>query len=729
MATIRNSIQLQDRMTPVFRSIIKSMDSTLKVMKDLDRQANNGGQSREFLRAEKNIKKAHNALLKMQSQTDRANKSMNSLATSTERVSNGMSRLHSGGFNLVNLSAAFYLIKNIKQLLDGIMEAPDSALSTKARLGLFNESQYTNDQLYGQVYQTSLATRTGIEDTGNLATRILISGAMEGEGAAAGALKVTELINKALIAGGGTSEENRRSLLQLSQGLASGMLQGDELRAIREQTPYLAKILAEGLGKIDENFIGTTIGDLKRLGGEGELTSERIIKSFLAMEDTIDESFKKMPRTFGQGMTQLGSIWKYFLYLLGEGEGALAKINQKVWQLADYLTTAEGSEFLNDMAFVFSVIVHSILWGIDRIVEGITWLREHTEVLNSILFALGTLFIITAGTAAAAWISASWPILLVAGIVGLVTLKLMEMGLSAGEILGTIAGGFLFLGYAIVGTATLVVTSVITIISVIWNIIQALLSVVWNIILGIRTAIETVFLLLGGAVAIVLSGIVTDFTDMGMNVLSILHWIASGIDLVFGSSLATTVTGWMDSLGAFRDDLVSKLDTSELPTEVVNMWKNADWMAMDWAAVDPLASQKWATDKGLLADPMNGWNAGKSWGIDLVDGLKNFEFGDPNSAISTMLKDWSADTVTMGGGTLDKIGEVGSIKSDVNIADEDIKLLRDMAAKEFLLNLTSVTPQANITFGDVRETADVNKILSVIEDMVDNAFATSLTAD
>ena len=53
-------------------------------------------------------------------------------------------------------------------------------------------------------------------------------------------------------------------------------------------------------------------------------------------------------------------------------------------------------------------------------------------------------------------------------------------------------------------------------------------------------------------------------------------------------------------------------------------------------------------------------------------------------------------------------------------------ILKDIATRDMLLNMTSVTPQANITFGDVRETADVNKIMDVIEDMVENAFATSL---
>ena len=65
MANIRNSISMTDRMTPTLRSILKAMDSTLRVMRDLDRASNNGAQSKAYKRAEKDIKRANNQLIKM----------------------------------------------------------------------------------------------------------------------------------------------------------------------------------------------------------------------------------------------------------------------------------------------------------------------------------------------------------------------------------------------------------------------------------------------------------------------------------------------------------------------------------------------------------------------------------------------------------------------------------------------------------------------------------------
>jgi hypothetical protein len=90
--------------------------------------------------------------------------------------------------------------------------------------------------------------------------------------------------------------------------------------------------------------------------------------------------------------------------------------------------------------------------------------------------------------------------------------------------------------------------------------------------------------------------------------------------------------------------------------------------------------------------------------------------------------DWDKymDNLNIAGGDLDSVGK---IKGDVSITDEDIKLLKDVAATEFVNKYTTLRPEMSVSFGDVRETADVNKILSVIEDMVEEAYASSLVGE
>lgn len=125
--------------------------------------------------------------------------------------------------------------------------------------------------------------------------------------------------------------------------------------------------------------------------------------------------------------------------------------------------------------------------------------------------------------------------------------------------------------------------------------------------------------------------------------------------------------------------------------------------------------------------PENAYKYGYDTGTSVMDWIQSHKPGSLESMTAEEIaKLLGGSGVNVAGGNLDS---VGSIKNDVNINDEDIQLLRDMAARDYLLNLQQITPVAHISFGDVRETADVNKIMDVIEDMVEEQMATSLVSN
>ena len=78
------------------------------------------------------------------------------------------------------------------------------------------------------------------------------------------------------------------------------------------------------------------------------------------------------------------------------------------------------------------------------------------------------------------------------------------------------------------------------------------------------------------------------------------------------------------------------------------------------------------------------------------------------------------------GDDIGKGGSVGKIEDDVSITDDDIKLLKDVAATEFINKYTTLRPEMTVSFGDVRETADSGQIMGAIETMVEEAYASSL---
>lgn len=777
MANIRNSISMQDRMTPVFRSIIKSMDSTLKVMRQLDQQSNKGVQSKAYRAAERDMKRANNELIKMQNNLSRCDKEAQNLSRSSKGVSFEGAGKGLSAF-LTGLSSALYLAKNIGSALSNVMETPDALNAASYRLATYDTTKATGSQLMDAVYKTAQASRSDIQSTADLASRILVSGATNGNGAAA--INLAGILNKASFLGGSSSEESKRALLQLSQGLASGALQGDELRAIREQAPGLTDTLARGLssmaekGMLPKKFLNTTMGDLKELGSQGELTSGRIIAAFKEMEDYVDTTFKDSPKQFGQAVTGILNVWKRWLNLMSKGDNALAKINNKAWELLEWFESPAGEEFFEGLANGVNFVVDCILGLIDVVADSIGWLaslENGTDILTAAFVTLGAVLAGSALISLVNFIAQWWKLLLVAGIIGLIVYALLQVGATIGDIVGFIAGVIIWIityvayaGMAIWDIITSIASVIVYIIggiviALIWGVQFGVQLIIWAVMaIGIIlktlwNVVCTVFMAIWGSIKWVVGGIYDEWVTMTNGIISLLADLASVIDAIFGSNLHDTVVGWMDGLSKSVGEFDAFLNVEGTFTNIGDMWADSysevgdmfagkgeyddlnlfDNMDAVGRGVNGFTSgiQDWLTGISAYGEDGSNYRAVTNWAYDSTN--KAFKFGDD---LDKTLEDFSMKMEEFGdfmgggmdisGGNLDSIGSIGS---DVDISDEDIQLLRDVAARDFLLTLQTSTPQVNNNFGDIKETADVNKILEVIQDMVDEQLAVSLVVE
>ena len=762
MAAIHNSIDLTDRMSPVLKRVLKALDSTMKAMDQLDRATNKGMNSDAFRLAQYDIQSANRALNSMNGNLGDTEKRLNRLGNMGSVFSN---LGNSASKFIISLDHGLNILERISDKIGGMLKTADEARSQVARIGLYNKSAYSNEQLYGQIFATAMATRSGLFETGDLVNKLLMSGVFTGDNAPTAAIGMAGIINKALIAGGGVAEDNKRALRQLNQALSSGILQGDELRSIREQAPYLAQVLAKGLEKIDDKFIGTTVGDLKDLGAQGELTADRVVKAFWAMQDEINEDFKNMPKTFGQAMESLSNIWKYFLYLISGVDGPLGKINDKLWQLVDYLQSPEGLELLNDLAIGINFVCTAIAGAMQTVGDFVSFLQDNVPVAQALFIALGVAAVAAGVAAFIAWIQVAGPILLVMAAIFAISYAFLQVGYTAQEVIGTMvgivcaaagvvwdiliatAGLLMWVGgvtiIAVIAAGAAVILVIQGVFQLITWVVMAVITIFWFLL----TVIQSVFLGGKAAVQSFCIDVVGQFHRLAQNVLSILKLIASGIDAVFGSGLADTVSGWSSTLEGKFTAFVQENDPTKTTDEIKNKWKEFgsgvktmftsgkynlyDEMGSIAGGAGTAISDIWGGLKtgdkflgGLFADPSAMYDSGYSWGSGLVDEIGGLQLGLPNESILDQFR--TDGGVNVAGGDLDS---VGSIKNDVNINDEDIQLLRDMAARDYLLNLQQITPVAHISFGDVRETADVNKIMDVIEDMVEEQMATALVAN
>lgn len=179
-----------------------------------------------------------------------------------------------------------------------------------------------------ELFQIAQRSRVGIAETINLYQRLKIAtdalGTSEED-----VLQLTETITKALKASGASTAEVASSITQLAQGLASGVLQGDELRSLRENAPLVAQAIAREFN--------TTIGGLKELGAQGELTSERIIKALLGVRDQVEETFSRTTATIGDSFTRLDNEIAKFIGQADNASGATTVISGAINLLADNL--------------------------------------------------------------------------------------------------------------------------------------------------------------------------------------------------------------------------------------------------------------------------------------------------------------------------------------------------------------------------------------------------------
>ena len=161
-------------------------------------------------------------------------------------------------------------------------------------------SQISGRQARGLTELNDIAakTRSGITETVDLYAKLLraTKDVAKSEEEVA---RATEIVNKAFKAGGAATSEQVAGVLQLSQALGSGLLQGDELRSLRENAPLIAQAIADEFE--------TTIGGLKDLGAEGKLTTDRVFKAILNAQPQIEKAFGSTTATIGDGFTAVNN--------------------------------------------------------------------------------------------------------------------------------------------------------------------------------------------------------------------------------------------------------------------------------------------------------------------------------------------------------------------------------------------------------------------------------------
>ncbi|QUN70189.1 MULTISPECIES: phage tail tape measure protein [Pseudomonas] len=288
------------------------------------------------------VKKALNALedagLSIKPAMDRAGDAMGKAGESAKGSS-------------LNVAAMERQVKSLSGVLIGLAGPLAAAFSVQKiaaaaqqyadltnRLRLVTDGTAQLAQAQNDVLRVAQASRQSLESTSTIYQRIAQNGRALGL-SFADVAKVTETVAKSVAMSGASAASADAALVQFGQALASGVLRGEELNSILEQTPALAQTIARGLG--------VTVGQLRAMGAEGQLTSEKVIKAIENQKDAVDKLAASMQVTVSQAMTAFTNSLTTTIGKLDEATGASSRLAAGILGISEAMDRYRSGEFMD----------------------------------------------------------------------------------------------------------------------------------------------------------------------------------------------------------------------------------------------------------------------------------------------------------------------------------------------------------------------------------------------
>jgi tape measure domain-containing protein len=248
-----------------------------------------------------------------------AGRAAQALEGRVDRLGIAIKRVGHYGAGLAGLAGAFAFGRQVVNLADQMT-------TLNARLRLVTDSSAQQASVQAQLFNISQQSRASFTELGS--TYAQMARATKELGIPSDRLLgVTRAISQAMTIGGGSAEGMRAALLQLSQGLASGTLRGEELNSVMEQSPRLAQAIADGMGK--------TVGELRKLGEQGKITAEAVILALEKQAARLDAEFKRIPPTVSGATTVVANALAQLVSKLDGATGASSGLAGAMVSVAD----------------------------------------------------------------------------------------------------------------------------------------------------------------------------------------------------------------------------------------------------------------------------------------------------------------------------------------------------------------------------------------------------------
>lgn len=603
--------------------------------------------------------------------------------------------------------AAYVSIQSVGKALN----ISDELVQTTSRLNMMNDGVQTTAELVNMVYAAAQDARGSFSQMADVVARFG-NNAKDAFSSSEEVVAFADLIQKQMTIAGASTQEAANAELQLSQALGSGVLRGDELNSIFEQAPNLIQNIAD--------YLDVPIGKIREMAADGELSADVVKAAIFSAADDINSKFNEMPMTWGQmwqsmqntaliafqpvlqRLNDLANSEAFQTFIQGaiEAMATLANILLNVFEVA-----ASVGAFIGDNWSIIAPIIYGVIAALGAylaimgIVNAITAISAAIDATKAAADALaaGQTFLWTVQqyglNAALAACPITWIIVLIIALIAIIFAvcnAIAKMTGIANSGFGVITGG----------------------VNVVIQFFKNLGLTVANIALGI-----------GNAIAALASNMMTAFHNAICNVQSwFYNLLSTALSVIEGICAALNKLPFVEfdysGISSAADDYAAK--ASEAAGNKEDYQSISDAFNEGFTTFDAF-QDGWASDA---------FNAGAAWGDGIADKVSNFNLSDvfgqtdiPNVGDYTS----GFNDAIANSGVGDSIGNIddntGKIKDSLDVTEEDLKYLRDIAEQEAINRFT--TAEINVDMSGMQNTVnsgdDIDGFMTKLTDSVNEA--------
>lgn len=603
--------------------------------------------------------------------------------------------------------AAYVSIQSVGKALN----ISDELVQTTSRLNMMNDGVQTTAELVNMVYAAAQDARGSFSQMADVVARFG-NNAKDAFSSSEEVVAFADLIQKQMTIAGASTQEAANAELQLSQALGSGVLRGDELNSIFEQAPNLIQNIAD--------YLDVPIGKIREMAADGELSADVVKAAIFSAADDINSKFNEMPMTWGQ-------MWQSMQ------NTALIAFQPVLQRLNDLANSEAFQTFIQGAIEAMATLANILLNVFDLAVSIGTFIGDNWSIIAPIVY--GIVAALTAYIAISAIVAA------INGVMAMAEgVKAAAQMMATGAIFAETAAQQGLNAALMACPLTWIIMLILALIVVIFAVCNAIAKMTgiansgFGVITGGVNVVIQFFKNLGLTVANIALGIGNAIAALASNMMTAFHNAICSIQSWFYNLLSTALSVIEGICAALNKLPFVEFDYSGISSAADDYAAKASEAAgnkEDYQSISDAFNEGFTTFDAF----QDGWasdafNAGAAWGDGVADKVSNFSLSDvfgqtdiPN--VGDYTSGFSDAIANSGVG--DGIGNIddntGKIKDSLDITEEDLKYLRDIAEQEAINRFT--TAEINVDMSGMQNTVnsgdDIDGFMTKLTDSVNEA--------